>query len=128
MSAPVNDPPSNGIKEIDAEMIEPNKYNIAMTILEKDSEDSEGLVIRYQDYEDEMSRLQFADFIQGLASVSKMMSVLNVYRPELLDKIMDTIEEPAAPDVGSGGAKPATAAQSASEPADVKSLSSPARS
>lgn len=128
MSAPVNDAPTNGIKEIDAEMMEAIKYNIAMTILEKDSVEGEGMVIRYQDYEDEMSRLQFADFIQGLASVSKMMSVINVYRPELLDKLMDTIEEPTEPSADSGGVKPAAAAQSASEPADVKSLSSEARS
>jgi hypothetical protein len=124
MSTPVKDEVSNGIKEIDAEMIEANKYNIAMTILEKDSTEGEGMLIRYQDYQDEMSRLQFADFIQGLTAVSNMMAVLNVYRPELLDKIMDTIEEPTAPDAGSGGAKPAAAAQSASEPAAVKSLSS----
>lgn len=124
MSTPVIDPPTNGIKEIDAEMIEANKYNIAMTILEKDSEEGEGMVVRYQDYEDEMSRLQFADFVQGLTAVANMMAVLNVYRPELLDKIMDTIEEPTAPASGAGGAKPAEAAQSASEPAPVKSLSS----
>jgi hypothetical protein len=102
MTAPVTDA-SSTIKEIEPEMVHTNKYNIAMTILEKDASEGDGMVIMYRDYEDKMSRLQFADYIQGLSSVSKMISVLNVYRPELLDKIMEALEEPTN---GPAGAQP----------------------
>lgn len=116
MSTPVK---PNGIKEIDPEMVKANNYNIAMTILEKDAAEGEGMVVRYKDFEDKMSRLQFAEFVNGLASVSKMMSVINFYRPELFDKIMDTIDEPAEPTNSTVGIQPASSSQNTSEPAGV---------
>lgn len=116
--------PASRIKEIPAETFNPTKYNIAMTILQQAGTEGEGMVLRYQDYEDEMSRLQFSDFAKDVSNVSKMLSILNVYRPELMDKINAAIEEPAEVTV-SNGPQPAADVSSA---AGVTSQSSGGRS
>jgi hypothetical protein len=117
--------PSSKIKEIDAETFNPTKYNVAMTILQQQDTDGEGMVLRYQDYEDEMSRLQFSDFIKDVSNVAKMLSILNVYRPELFDKINAAIEEPSDAAVSNGPAPdaPKTLADTAA-PTGVISQSS----
>lgn len=99
------------------EVVNPTKYNIAMTILQQ--EDGEGMVLSYQNYEDEMSRLQFSHFIKDMSNVSKMLSILSVYRPELFNKIKAAIDEPAA-DV-SNGPQPSAAVSNGPQPAGISS-------
>ena len=94
--ANVTDPMSTPINGTVLEVVSPTKYNIAMTILQQQDTDGEGMVLSYQDYEDEMSRLQFSHFIKDMSNVAKMLSILSVYRPLLLDKIKAAIDEPVA--------------------------------
>lgn len=111
--------PASRIREIEPETFDPTRYNIAMTMLRQEGTEGDGMILRYRDYEDEMSRLQFSDFVKDMSSVSKMLSILNVYRPELFDKINAAIEEPAAH--VSNGPQPAAASGVISESSSDRS-------
>ena len=74
-------------------MTKASKYDIAMAIVDSDSaDDGTGLTIAYSDYKSRMTPSQFEDMCDDVSKVTKMLGVLQTYRPSMYASIKQTAD------------------------------------